>query len=345
MKPAILYKKNDDDSVNCLLCSHYCEIMTGKSGTCMTRTNIDGELFTYSYGAPSGFAIDPIEKKPFFNFKPGTKVLSFGTPGCNFKCRNCQNWNLSFAKKSEIRSLASVVSPAEIADLAVQNKVDGIAYTYSEPTIFFEFARDTILECRKKEQSKNLFHVFVSNGYMSKEAINLINREMLISAINIDLKFMDNEKYKRICGATLQPVLDNIKRFSDLSETIHMEIINLVIPDENDTTEDFEKLSEFIVSVNPEIPLHFSRFFPTNKMTDKKPTAIDKLNKAKSIAEEAGIHYVYIGNTDIPGMEDTNCPLCKQTIISRNRYSSIFAIPYQKLNKCPNCEHKVNIRL
>ena len=345
MKEAILYKKNEDNSVNCLLCSHYCEIKPGKSGTCMTRTNIDGELFTYSYGSSTGFAIDPIEKKPFFNFKPGTKVLSFGTPGCNFKCRNCQNWNLSHAKKSEISSFVSVVTPAEIADLAIKNKVDGISYTYSEPTIFFEYARDTILECRKKYPNENLFHVFISNGYMTKETINLISKENLISAINIDLKFMDNEKYKKICGATLQPVLDNIKRFSDLNDSIHLEIINLVIPDENDSDDDFIKISEFIKSVNPEIPLHFSRFFPTNKMTAKKPTDIAQLLKAKKIAENTGIHYVYVGNTDLPGAEDTKCPYCKSTVINRNRYSSKCSSPYQKMDKCLNCEHKINIRL
>lgn len=345
MKQAILYKKNEDNSVNCLLCSHYCEIKPGKSGTCMTRTNIDGELFTYSYGASTGFAIDPIEKKPFFNFKPGTKVLSFGTPGCNFKCRNCQNWNLSHADKSEIRSFASVITASEIADLAIKNRVDGIAYTYSEPTIFFEYARDTIMECRKKYPNENLFHIFVSNGYMSKETVDVISNEKLISAINVDLKFVDNEKYKKICGATLQPVLDNIKRFSDLGGSIHMEIINLVIPDENDTEEDFVKISEFIKSVNPDIPLHFSRFFPSNKMTGKKPTDIKILQKAKRIAEDAGMQYVYIGNTDIPGLEDTNCPYCKTPIINRNRYSSKFSIPYQKLSKCPNCEHNINIRL
>ncbi|MFC2129894.1 AmmeMemoRadiSam system radical SAM enzyme [Bacteroidota bacterium] len=345
MFPAILYEKKEENLIQCLLCSHYCEIKPDKSGTCLLRKNINGELYTYSYGAANGFAIDPIEKKPFYHFKPGSKVLSFGTPGCNFKCRNCQNWQLSHAGKNTLENLQQDAPPAHIAELAIKHKVDGIAYTYSEPTIFFEYARDTIHECRKILPDSEIFHVFISNGYMSKETFDLVRKERLISAINIDLKFINNEKYRKICGATIQPVLDNIKRFQDLSDLIHMEIINLVIPGENDSDEDFLELSEFISKVNPEIPLHFSRFHPTNKMTNKEATDLKKLLKAKKIAEETGLKYVYLGNTQLPYVENTYCPNCKELLLERNGYQITKNSFKSNMAQCPNCENRINIVL
>jgi len=355
LQQAILYEKQEEKIVRCLLCSHYCEIKPGEVGTCLLRKNIDRELFTYSYGASTGFAIDPIEKKPFYHFKPVTKVLSFGTPGCNFKCLNCQNWQMSHAKRNSLENLQMDYPPSVIADLAIEHNVDGIAYTYSEPTIFFEYARDTILEYRKKFSGKELFHLFISNGFMSKETVDLIRKEKLIDAINIDLKFMDEKKYRKICNSSLQPVLDNILRFNELSDFIHTEIINLVIPGENDTDEDFIKLSDFISSVNNEIPLHFSRFHPANKLMDKPATEISTLLKAKKTAENAGLKYVYIGNTNLPDVENTYCPDCKKLLIERNRYSTKLqkwigtkkSAPNLIYNKgiCLNCERDVNIRL
>ncbi|MFH1052360.1 MAG: AmmeMemoRadiSam system radical SAM enzyme [bacterium] len=344
MKQAILYEKQDENIIKCLLCSHYCEIKPGQAGTCLLRKNVDGELYTYSYGASTGFAIDPIEKKPFYHFKPGSKVLSFGTPGCNFKCLNCQNWQLSHVKRNTIEQLTAEYPPSLIAELAIKNNVDGIAYTYSEPTIFFEYARDTILECRKNYPDIELFHIFISNGFMSKETIQLIKNEKLISAINIDLKFINSEKYKKICHASLQPVLDNIKRFQDLSDFIHMEIINLVIPGENDTEEDFEKLSQFIFSVNPEIPVHFSRFHPANKLQDKPATDLKTLFRAKQIAEETGLKYIYIGNTNLPDVENTYCPNCKTLLINRNMYS-IKVQKWLGIDVCRPKDQRIEIQI
>ncbi|MCL5991059.1 MAG: radical SAM protein, partial [Bacteroidetes bacterium] len=231
--PALLYDRLDDEknSVICRLCSHYCEIKDGNIGICLLRKNIGGELFTMTWGRTEGLAIDPIEKKPFYHFKPSSKVLSFGTPGCNFRCMNCQNWQLSQSVRyySDKALANKVFLPEHVAEYASIHKVDGISYTYSEPTIFFEYARDTILECRKNKQTESLFHVFVSNGYFTKEAVELMDRENLLSALNIDLKFMDEHKYKKIAGGTLEPVLDSIKRIYDLRDKIHLEIINLVI--------------------------------------------------------------------------------------------------------------------
>jgi pyruvate formate lyase activating enzyme len=302
-----------------------------------------------SWGRSTGFAVDPIEKKPFYHFKPGSRVLSFGTPGCNFRCLNCQNWDLSQALKTDRNALSYIetTTPQAISALAAAKKVDGIAYTYSEPTIFFEYARDTILACRDNPKTKNLFHVFVSNGFFSKECFEIIRKENLIDAINIDLKFINPEKYKRTCGGKLEAVQDTIKRIYELHDKIHMEIINLVIPDENDSENDLELLSKFVASVSIDIPLHFSRFYPQYKMSGKKATDLKVLLNAKAIAENIGIKYVYIGNTGLPEAENTYCPKCKKLLVERNRFSSIqnseLIIQNFKKPLCPNCREEINI--
>ncbi len=344
MHEAILYEKLNNNAVKCNLCSHYCQIEDGKRGICLVRKNIQGKLFTLTWGASSGFAIDPIEKKPFYHFKPGTKVLSFGTPGCNFHCLNCQNWQLSQINKSVADNLKSEVSIESVADLAIKHNVDGIAYTYSEPTIFFEYARDIIFYLRKNYPEKDLYQVFVSNGYFSKELLDLIISEKLLSAINIDLKFMNDQKYKNICGGSLTPVLNNIERLASLQSLIHLEIINLVIPDENDKDEDFITISKFISNISKDIPLHFSRFYPTNKMTDKNSTDLNRLLRAKEIAMNEGLKYVYIGNTNLSDVENTYCPNCKTLLIERNGYTIRKNSSFHNM-KCPNCESNINIVL
>ncbi|TAL69997.1 MAG: AmmeMemoRadiSam system radical SAM enzyme [Bacteroidetes bacterium] len=349
--PAILYDRLGDEkkTVFCRLCSHYCEIKDGNIGICLLRKNIGGELYTMTWGRTEGLAIDPIEKKPFYHFKPETRVLSYGTPGCNFRCMNCQNWQLSQAVKyySDKNLTTKVFLPEHIAEYAAINKIDGISYTYSEPTIFFEYARDTIIECRKNKKTESLFHVFVSNGFFTKETVDIIDKENLLNAINIDLKFMDDQKYKKITGGKLNPVLDSIKRIYDLRDNIHLEIINLVIPDENDKEEDIAKLCEFIVSVSPDIPLHFSRFYPHYKMGNKPQTEYNTLIQAKKIAKSMGIKYVYIGNTSIPGGEDTHCPNCNELLIARSRYGINENNLYINNNKsyCPKCSTEIGIIL
>ncbi len=349
--PAILYDKssNGNKETHCKLCSHYCDIKEGNVGTCLLRKNIDGELFTMSWGRTEGLAVDPIEKKPFYHFKPASKVLSFGTPGCNFKCMNCQNWQLSQAVKnySDEALRMNILKPGHIAEYASLYRLDGIAYTYSEPTIFFEYARDTIHACRKNKKTENIFHVFVSNGFFSKETFDLIDKENLLQAINIDLKFMDDKKYRKISGGELQPVLDSIKRVADMKEKIHMEIINLIIPGENDSDDDIEKLCDFIYSLSPDIPLHFSRFYPHYKFSGKPATSLVTLKRAREIAIKQGLHYIYIGNTNIPGAEDTHCPKCNQLLISRTIYgiTKNNIIQDQKSGKplCPDCKTEIPV--
>ena len=347
--------------VRCRLCAHYCLIPPGGVGACLVRKNEGGRLRTVNWGQADGLAIDPIEKKPFFHFKPGSQLLSFGTPGCNFRCLNCQNWQLSQAMKQYGPGVLSkkLLEPQEIAGTASREKVDGIAYTYSEPTIFFEYAYDTIQECRKLQAKGKLppdfFHVFVSNGYFSKEMLALVAKEKLLSAIRIDLKFMDDAKYWRICGGRLQNVLDSIKRVAALRQNagwpIHLEVINLVIPGENDSDDDFRAVSSFIHSLSPSIPLHFSRFFPQYKMDHVLPTPIERLERAKSIAQDEGLHFAYIGNTGLLGAEDTHCPNCGELLIARNRFGiekNVFENANAKMRAnpaCPKCGQKIDIVL
>lgn len=346
MEKALLYVQSDDGSVTCRLCSHYCIIRPEETGICRLRKNISGELFTLSYGKSSGFAIDPIEKKPFFHFKPGAKVLSFGTPGCNFSCLNCQNSSLSQSVRLNKISLEfeHEYSSPDVVKLAEMSNVDGIAYTYSEPTIFFEYARDIILESRKNKQTKNLFHLFISNGYFSKETSNLIKNENLLQGINIDLKFIDDKLYREVCGGRVQPVLDSIKRINDLKETIFLEVINLLIPGRNDSDEQLEKLCDFMASVNPEIPLHFNAFSPNFKLSTVPATPLTTLRRAKKTAEGKGIKFVYIGNAGRNTETNTYCPECSSLLVERNHFS-VTKILIDSSAKCQNCNALIKIRI
>ncbi|MCX7909751.1 MAG: AmmeMemoRadiSam system radical SAM enzyme [Ignavibacteria bacterium] len=340
MKEALLFECKDEETkeVVCKLCNHYCKISNNNSGICRVRFNHDGKLFSYSYGKVDGVAIDPIEKKPFYHFKPKAKVLSFGTPGCNFKCANCQNSYLSqsIKVKPEFLLFQEVVPPENIVKLAEKYKVDGISYTYSEPTIFFEYARDVIWNCKNNDATKDLVHMFVSNGYFSKEMLEIVKTENLLDAINIDLKFFDDQKYLKITGGHLRPVLESIEKVLALG--IHLEVINLVIPGENDDDESFKNIANFISKLSKDIPLHFSRFYPQYKMTEKPPTPYSTLIRAKEIATSFGLNYVYIGNTDIQNAENTYCPKCKFLVVERKRYiTNVNYVIENGKAKCPKC--------
>lgn len=343
---ALFYEKLDDGSIDCLLCPHRCNIKLDNYGKCKVRKNEKGNLITYSWGHSSGLAIDPIEKKPFFHFKPGSKVLSFGTRGCNLRCENCQNWELSSYKKEDNKNLSKfVLTPIEIANSAVANSCQGIAYTYSEPTIFFEYAYDVIKETRELDSS--LFHVFVSNGFMSDDLIDFIIKEKLIDAINIDLKFFNDDLYQKITGGSLAPVLNSIERFYRAG--VHIEIINLVISGLNDYDKDFEEIAGFIKSISPTIPLHFNRFHPAYQMKDRVATELKRLIKAREIAKVAGIYYVYIGNTGLDDALDTSCHNCGNLLIARDRYhisKNIFnSIRREVTPHCPFCKSELNLIL
>lgn len=347
-REAMLYEKltgKNAGKILCRLCMHYCVINEGERGYCLVRRNVKGKLYSLSYGKSSGFEVDPIEKKPFMHFKPGTSALSFGTPGCNFRCLNCQNWMLSQGVREGGPTALDIPStlPKKVVEMAVREKCDGIAYTYSEPTIFFEYAYDCVKEARKV--APGLFHVFVSNGYFSKEALDVIEKEKMLDAIRIDLKFIDDKKYEEITGGHLLPVQQNIKRVYGLKGKIHLEVIALVIPTLNDSEEDLRKLCKFVASVGKDIPLHFSAFYPQYKLGNLPATPEQTLLRAREIAKEEGLEYVYLGNVRIPHAEDTVCPKCGEVLIERSGYLVLSNKFKGKKPECPKCGKKINIIL
>lgn len=302
MKKAELFKKLDNESVQCLACSQKCIISRDKTGICGVRKNIDGELYLLVYEKPVSFNIDPIEKKPLHEFLPGSYSFSLGTVGCNFRCMFCQNYHISQFRDfidtkdiSEEDILGRKMSVDEIVNIAVSSGCKSISYTYNEPSIFIEFAKNIAL----KAKEKGLKNIFVTNGYMTKEAFHFLNKDKCIDAMNIDLKSFDDEFYKKVCGAVkgVNPILDTIKRAYETG--VHIELTTLIIPNENDSEENIKKIADFIFSLDNgkgEILWHISRFFPMYKMKDKEPTSINILKKAQKIGKEVGLKKVYLGN-------------------------------------------------
>lgn len=293
---AELFIKKERGAIQCLACGHRCTIAKGRTGVCGVRQNVDGELDLLVYGRPAAIHIDPIEKKPLYHFLPGTKILSLGTLGCNFRCGFCQNWDISqkpmsspdAAGQKSIFENFEYVSPEEVVKLALEHRTPSIAYTYNEPTIFVEYAHDIMVLAR----GAGLKNVFVSNGYESMEAWGYIGP--YLDAINIDLKSFSDKFYARNCGARLQPVLDSIKECR--RRKIWLEITTLLIPNENDTDEELAQIAGFIAGVDTGIPWHISRFHPDYKMTDKNITSMDSLKRAEKIGKKSGLKYVYLGN-------------------------------------------------
>lgn len=317
MTEASLYEKLADKKVKCSLCNHRCLISDGKTGVCGVRLNKNGRLYSLVYGRPVSINIDPIEKKPLYHFMAGTATLSFGTFGCNFRCSWCQNWEISqFLKKTlSSKQLTNIdyVSPKIIINQAKKLNCPSISYTYTEPTIFFEYALNTM----KLAHKAGLKNIWVSNGYFTKDCFKKI--KPYLDAINIDLKSFDDKVYQKYCGGRLQPVLDNLKRIaaghlgaatghlrgvpkrtSEVEEErrhkIHLEITTLVIPTINDDSTQLQKIAQLIAKLDQNIPWHLSRFFPCYKMTDIDPTPISTLKRAQQIGQKAGLKYAYLGN-------------------------------------------------
>ncbi|MFA4946261.1 MAG: AmmeMemoRadiSam system radical SAM enzyme [Candidatus Micrarchaeia archaeon] len=331
MREALLYEKLEGGAVACKLCSHRCVIPKSKTGFCCCRLNDGGTLYSLNYGKCTGLALDPIEKKPFYHFKPGSTALSFGAPGCNFRCKGCLNWEISQSPRESREAFDfPLVSPGEIA--RASERADGIAYTYTEPTVFFEYCRDTILETKKIHPEK--YHVFVSNGYFSEEAWHLIQREKLLDAIRIDLKSFSDAFYGAYCGARLEPVLESIKRVH--ASKTHLELITLLVPGGNDSREELRALCGWVAALDPDIPLHFSRFYPMHEARGAA-TPLEKLEEAREIAREAGLRFVYFGNA--PGGSDTMCPRCGALLVAR----SGFSVKENRLEDgaCPDCGARV----
>jgi len=327
MKEAMFYEKLDENKVKCFLCAHHCEIKEGKRGICYVRKNIEGILYTLVYGRVVSMNIDPIEKKPLFHFQTGSTSFSIAAVGCNFRCEHCQNFEISqYPKLHEGEILGQHVTPEAIVEAARRNGCKSISYTYTEPTIFFEFAYD----CAKLAHEKGIKNVFVSNGYTTPEATKVI--APYLDGNNIDLKGND-DFYKKICGARIEPVKETIRLMKDLG--VWVEVTTLIITDYNDSEEDLREIAEFIKSVDPFIPWHVTQFYPTYKLTDKPRTPLKTLRRAKEIGFETGLKYVYEGNVPGEGGENTFCHQCKKLLIKRFGFSIIEN--RMKNGKCTEC--------
>lgn len=318
MKKAVLFEEVRENIVKCTACAHYCRIMPGRAGVCGIRKNKQGVLYLLTYGIAAAVHTDPIEKKPLFHFLPGTDIFSFSTVGCNFGCLFCQNWDISqFTREGgtefDIGKAGAKWPPGKIVEHCVSNSIPSIAYTYNEPTVFFEYAYDTA-RLAKKHGIKN---VFVSNGYGSAEAYNLLRN--CLDAINIDLKAFSPDFYRDVCRANIKPVLQNIRICHSLG--IWTEITTLVIPGENDSPEELGQIAEFIAGIDRDMPWHISRFFPHYRMPDTCPTPPETLMRAYEIGRKAGLNYVYVGNYP-SDRESTFCPSCNKTIVERKGYSA-----------------------
>lgn len=333
MKEAFLYEKTVDKKVQCFLCAHRCLISPGKRGICAVRENIDGTLYSLVYGKVIAMNIDPIEKKPLFHFLPGSTSFSIATVGCNFRCEHCQNYDISQfpRERPDVAIPGTEVTPEGIVSMAVKNRCQSISYTYTEPTIFLEFAYD----CAVIAKGKGIKNVFVSNGYMTPESAKLI--APYLDGNNIDLKG-GAEFYKRICHAKAEPVRATIKLMKELG--VWVEVTTLIIPGYNDSEEELKNIAEFIKSVDPTIPWHVTQFYPTYKLMHVQRTPVEKLRLARKIGYDAGLKYVYEGNVPGEGGENTYCPNCKELLISRFG----FSIGEKKIRngRCFNCNSMID---
>ncbi len=331
IRESYLYERLDG-KVRCNTCWHRCKLDEGKWGICRVRKNDGGILRVYNYGLASSIAIDPIEKKPFHNFKPGTSVLSFGSVSCNFRCKHCQNHEIAFADLSY--PYLREITPEDVLRMCEEG-CDGVAWTYNEPAIWHEFCLDS----SKLVKKRGYYVVYVTNGYMTPEAIDQF--EGVLDAANVDVKAFSESFYRRVCKARLEPVLKSVEYMH--RKGIFVELTYLIIPGENDSREEIKEFAEWVVSIDRSIPVHFSRFHPDFRMLDKSVTPLETIDMAISIAQDAGVEYVYAGNAWGHRNESTYCPNCGKLLIKRRG----FYIEKVELEdtKCPSCGYKQNIVL
>jgi len=330
LKEALFYQKLENKVAQCHLCPRICIIPSGKRGFCGVRENRDGILYTLVYAKPVAIHIDPIEKKPLFHFLPATTAFSIATAGCNLRCKFCQNWEISQRKPEEVE-----YTYLEPADLLKKVKASGsptIAYTYTEPTIFYEYMLETA-KLAKAQGIKNIMH---SCGYINEEPLRELAK--YLDAANIDLKGFTNDYYAQMTGATLEPVLRSLKILKD--EGVHLELTNLVLSGYNDDPDLITKMCLWIKeNLGTDTPLHFSRAFPMYKLTSINPTPIQTLERARQIALDCGLKYVYIGNVGGNPAENTYCPKCKKIVIRRVGY--MILENNLENGKCKYCGEKI----
>jgi pyruvate formate lyase activating enzyme len=339
MKEVYLYEKLKNGKVKCQNCPHYCLILPDGRGICRVRENQDGELFALNYGKIIARGVDPIEKKPLFHFLPGTKTYSIAAEGCNFRCGNCQNWQISQKTKNpEVLEISGEkMTPTQVVNAAQKQKCPSISYTYTEPTIFSEFALDTM----KIAKSKGLKNVFVSNGFMSKESAKMVIP--YLAANNIDIKSFSDEFYQKNCGGRLAPILETAQLMKKSS--VWLEITSLAIPGLSDSKENFSAIAKFIYDkLGAETPWHISAFSGciSWKLKSIPDTPYETLAQAYKIGKAAGLKYVYAGNAPGSPLENTFCPKCGELCIARAGYD---ILRHDKNGQCPKCAADLNIIL
>jgi len=315
MKEALLYEKLEGDRVRCGLCAHHCVIAEGRRGICSVRENQKGTLHTLVYGQLIAQAIDPIEKKPLFHFYPGSTSYSIATMGCNLRCAFCQNAEISQAPRERGDVQGRYTAPETVVAAARRHGCASIAYTYTEPTIFFEHTYDVA----RLAHEANVANVYVTNGYMSREMLEMVtspDAPPLIDAANVDLKAFQDAFYREQCGASLQPVLDSLKLMKE--RHVWLEVTTLVIPGLNDGEDELRDIAQFIAGeLGVDTPWHVSRFHPMYRMLDRPRTPVSTVRRAREIGLEAGLRYVYVGNAPGSRGEDSVCPECGQMVIER----------------------------
>lgn len=329
--PARWWTKQPDEKILCTLCPRYCKIGDGQPGFCYIRQNWGGELITLGYGHPTGFAVDPIEKKPLSHFLPGSGVLSFGTAGCNLGCKFCQNWHMSKAKINDMNALD--VSPEQVVQLAIRHQAPSIAYTYNDPTIFAEY----VVDVSRIARANGIRNVMVTAGYIDKNARPEVYQ--YIDAANVDLKAFSENFYHKLTFSHLKDVLETLKWIRQETD-IWLEITTLLIPGENDSAAEINQMCDWITAqLGDEVPLHFTAFHPDFKMSHHPPTPHSTLKKARKLAISAGIKYCYVGNVFDSEGQTTYCPGCGSAVIRRDWHT----VSENRLrgNLCPDCGSKI----
>ena len=330
LHPASFARTLAGGRVECHLCHHRCAVDEGNWGSCGVRTVRDGQLWTTVYGKAVAVNVDPIEKKPLFHFYPGSRSLSIATVGCNFRCSFCQNWSISQVRKA--LSTRPSVSPEEVVARAKETGCRTIAFTYTEPTIFFEYAYDTATLAR----AEGIDTVFVTNGFMTSEALQRI--APVLGAANVDLKAFRQETYRRVLGGRLAPVLDNLRDMR--ARGIWVEVTTLVVPDLNDSEEELTQIAEFIAGdLGPDVPWHVSRFHPDYEWTEGRPTPLPSIQLARKVGRAAGLHHVFSGNVPGDEGEHTDCHACGQRLVERWGYRIVANRIHGEA--CPKCGTRV----
>jgi len=334
MHEAMFYSKEADNKTLCRLCRHNCMIADGNHGICNVRVNEGGTLYSIFYGKPIAMSVDPIEKKPLFHYYPGSKAFSIATLGCNFQCPFCQNWDISqFGRAETGREPSKDVPPEAIVAQAKANRCKSISYTYTEPTIFFEYAYDCAVLAKKEGIGNN----FVTNGYMTREAIDTI--KPYLDAANVDLKAFRKDTYRKVMKAQLDGVCDSIKYMKEVG--IWVEVTTLIVPKMNDDPAEIKDIADFLVEVGRDIPWHLSRFYPHYEYEDVEPTPLATIKTAYDIGKKAGLRYVYMGNVPADPTEHTYCYQCGERLISRMGYFVEENLITDK-SSCPKCSAEID---